>query len=187
MKSRIFIAGILLTLAPSALSARVGKVQAQEGAQDTAVVADADPAAGVKKRLGQLKADLKELRAKPRPLSHGETVGLNPQPEPPGKARPVKANTKGEEVGLNPQPEPPGSAPFILRKMRSSLASVRANLGMLSFGPDARARLALKLDEAAAALGSYEKAGDQKAVKAALDEFASALDALSKQSGSYAK
>lgn len=185
MKNRPFFAGILAVLVLLPLPAGVRDVRAQGAQEDKAAEADADPATGVKKRLGQLKTDLKELRAKP--LAPGEAVGLNPQPEPPGKTRPERVKNKGEEVGLNPQPEPPGSAPFILRKMRSSLGSVRANFGKLSFSPDARTRLTLKLNAALAALGRYEKAGDLKAAKAALDEFADELDALSKLSGAYVK
>src|SRR5437588_1343715 len=98
-----------------------------ESVQDKVTEADANPATGIKKRLGQLRTQLKELRAKPHALKPGEAVGLNPQPEPPGKARSEKVNSKGDEVSLNPQPEPPGSAPDILRKMSSSLASVQAD------------------------------------------------------------
>ena len=186
MKNRTLLAGMLFALALLTSPAGTRGVRA-DGAQDKAAEADADPAAGVRKRLGQLKAWLKELRAKPHAPAPGESVGLNPQPEPPGKARTGKVDSKGEEVGLNPQPEPPGSAPFILRKMRSSLASVRANFGKLSLGSADAAKLTLKLDEALAALDRYEKAGDQKAANGALDDFAHALDALSKLSGSYVK
>lgn len=182
MKNRTIFASFLFVLALLPLSERAQAVRAKV-MQDDRVEADADPTAGIKKRMGQLKTDLKELRAKP--LAHGEAVGLNPQPEPPGKTRPEKVNNKGEEVGLNPQPEPPGSAPFILRKMRSSLGSLRANFGKLSFSSDARAKLTLKLDEALGALGRYEKAGDRKAAKAALDQFSEALDALLKLSQSH--
>ena len=184
MKNRTFFAAVLITLALLSLAAGARDVRARGAQDDKVAEADADPAAGIKKRLGQLKIELKELRAKP--LAPGEAVGLNPQPEPPGKARPEKANNKGEEVGLNPQPEPPGSAPFILRKMRSSLGSLRANFDKLSLSSDERAKLTLKLDEALGALGRYQKAGgDRKAAKAALDEFALALDTLLKLSGSY--
>lgn len=186
MKNRTLLAAILFATAllPSLAGARDARA---EGEREKAAQADADPAAGVKKRLAQLKAELKELRAKPHAPAPGEAVGLNPQPEPPGKVRPGKVGGKGEEVGLNPQPEPPGSAPFILRKMRSSLATVRANFGKLSTGPGDGAKLTLKLDEALAALGRYEKAGDKKAADGALDDFGLALDALSKLSGSYVK
>ena len=186
MKNRTLLAGILFALAllPSPAGARDLRA---DGAQDKAAEADADPAAGVKKRLGQLKAGLKELRAKPHAPAPGESVGLNPQPEPPGKARTGKVNSKGEEVGLNPQPEPPGSAPFILRKMRSSLASLRANFGKLSLSSTAAVQLTRKLDEALAALGRYEKAGDQKAADGALGDFAHALDALLKLSEPHVK
>ena len=177
----------LILLACLALSLPTTRIDAQDartgGVQDK--VTEADPATGIKKRLGQLKTQFKELRAKPHALKPGEAVGLNPQPEPPGKARSETVNSKGEEVSLNPQPEPPGSAPDILRKMRSSLASVQADFDKLSLSSATRTRLAAKLDEARAALSSYEKAGDRKTSNVALDDFSHALDAVSKLAGSY--
>jgi hypothetical protein len=41
-----------------------------------------------------------EVGLDPQPEQPGKSVGLNPQPEPPGSP-----------VGLNPQPEPPGGRP----------------------------------------------------------------------------
>jgi hypothetical protein len=160
---------------------RAGVVQAD------APKPDADPIAGINKRLGQLKMQLKELRVKPHALAPGATVELNPQPEPPGTTRSKKMNSKGDEVSLNPQPEPPGSAPDILRKMRSTLASVRADFDKLSLNSEASAKFTAKLNEARLALGRYEKAGDQKAANVALDNFSHALEAVAKLSESYVK
>ncbi|MCA1594125.1 MAG: hypothetical protein LC754_16030 [Acidobacteria bacterium] len=175
----MFLLCVSLSLTAASIKAQTGR---GEGVYVKTQEADADPVAGVGKRLGQLKAQLKELRAKPRALKPGEAVGLNPQPEPPGKERSKKLNSKSDEVSLNPQPEPPGSQASMLRQMRASLSTIRANLNRLSLATDASAKFKTRLDEALTALEHYEKAGDRKAANASLDDFSHALDSLSKMS-----
>lgn len=48
-------------------------------------------------------------KAKVRKLKPGEAHMLNPQPEPPGKVKQGKVKP-GEAQGFNPQPDPPGKA-----------------------------------------------------------------------------
>jgi hypothetical protein len=188
MKLKLILLACLALAWPSLAATRIEAQDARlESVQADAPKPDADPVAGINKRLGQLRTQLKELRVKPHAPAPGATVELNPQPEPPGKTRSNKVNSKGDEVSLNPQPEPPGSAPDILRKMRSSLASVRADLDKLSLNSEASAKLAAKLDEARLALGRYEKARDQKSSNVALDDFSRALEAVAKLSEAYVR